>query len=86
MYVGVTNDLERRILEHRDGLVKGFTKRYNVKKLVYYEDCFSSLAAVNRERQIKGWRREKKNKLVETLNPGWQDLFVDYEIPHIRSG
>ncbi|MGB0718937.1 MAG: GIY-YIG nuclease family protein [Bdellovibrionales bacterium] len=86
MYVGVTNDLERRLQEHKSGLVKGFSKKYNLRKLVYFEDCFSSVAAIAREKEIKGWRREKKDKLVETLNPEWRDLSVDDETSHMCSG
>ncbi|NCC23365.1 MAG: GIY-YIG nuclease family protein [Alphaproteobacteria bacterium] len=74
MYVGVTNDLERRVREHQSGLVPGFTKKYNVRKLVYYDLAPDPEAAITREKQIKGWRREKKSALVETLNPRWEDL------------
>ncbi|MCB9995974.1 MAG: GIY-YIG nuclease family protein [Rhodospirillales bacterium] len=74
MYIGVTNDIERRVREHRSGLIPGFTKRYNVNKLVYFGQTGSIDAAITREKEIKKWRREKKNRLVETLNPDWQDL------------
>lgn len=74
IYIGITNDLERRIAEHRSGLIKGFTKKYNVTKLVYFEETCDVSAAITREKELKGWRREKKNALVETLNPTWQDL------------
>jgi putative endonuclease len=74
MYVGVTNDLMRRMYEHRSGLVEGFTRRYNINKLVYFEHTNDAIAAISREKEIKKWRREKKNRLVETINPQWNDL------------
>lgn len=74
MYVGVTSDLNRRVAEHRSGLIPGFTKTYNVHKLVYFEQTANPQDAIAREKQIKSWRREKKNALVETMNPDWQDL------------
>lgn len=77
MYVGVTNNLERRILEHKSGLVPGFSQKYKIKKLVYFEQTVSVDAAIVREKEIKKWRRAKKNKLVETLNPHWRDLGND---------
>ncbi len=79
MYVGVTNNLERRIYEHRNKLVDGFTKKYNVEKLVYFETASDVLAAIEREKQIKKWRREKKNHLVVGMNPEWKDLSVEWE-------
>ncbi|MDP3560189.1 MAG: GIY-YIG nuclease family protein [Legionellaceae bacterium] len=75
LYVGVTNDLMRRIYEHQHKLVKGFTQKYNVDRLVYYEACGNIVVAIEREKQIKGWSREKKNNLVYTFNPGWNDLY-----------
>ena len=74
MYVGVTNDLKRRILEHKNELIEGFTKRYHVHKLVYFEAFRVIDDAIAREKQIKGWKREKKNRLVETANANWHDL------------
>jgi putative endonuclease len=74
MYVGFTNDLNRRLFEHRNKFVKGFTEKYNVHKLVYYETTSDARSAIAREKEIKKWRREKKNRLVETTNPGWRDL------------
>lgn len=79
MYVGVTNNLERRIYEHRNNLVDGFTKKYNVEKLVYFETASDVLAAIEREKQIKKWRREKKNQLVIEMNPEWKDLSLEWE-------
>ena len=78
MYVGVTNDLERRIYEHKQKLVKGFTEKYNVKKLVYFEVTEDVNAAITREKEIKRWRREKKNNLVNRVNPEWKDLSLKW--------
>ena len=78
MYVGVTNDLARRLYEHKTGAVEGFTKRYNIDKLVYYEVGSDIREAIAREKQIKGWTRAKKNALVETMNPNWNDLSADW--------
>jgi len=81
MYVGVTNDLVRRVWEHRSGAVAGFTRRYGVDRLVYYEACVDPAGAISREKQIKGWARVKKVAMIESLNPTWNDLaehwFVD---------
>ena len=74
MYIGVTNNLIRRIHEHKNKLVDGFTKKYNVDKLVYFEYTTDVYAALEREKEIKKWRRDKKNKLVESENPQWKDL------------
>jgi putative endonuclease len=74
MYIGVTNNLERRMCEHKNMLVPGFSAKYNTGKLVYFEESPDPGAAIAREKQIKKWRREKKNALVETLNPNWKDL------------
>lgn len=76
MYIGVTNDLERRHWEHRLKMSPGFTQKYNVTKLVYYEEAPDIISAIAREKQLKGWRREKKNKLVEAMNPEWKDLSI----------
>ena len=75
LYVGVTNDLIRRIYEHKHKLTKGFTQKYNVDRLVYYEVCSDIVVAIEREKQIKGWSRDKKNALVQTINPDWNDLY-----------
>jgi len=75
----VTNDLSRRIFEHKNKLNNGFTKKYNLDKLVYFE-LFSEINdAIRREKELKKWRREKKNKLVETMNPLWRDLSLDFK-------
>jgi putative endonuclease len=78
IYVGITNDLERRIYEHKEKFVKGFTEKYNVNKLVDYEQTPDINAALNREKEIKKWRREKKNRLVVNTNPLWRDLSEDF--------
>ena len=74
VYVGVTNNLQRRIYEHKNKLVDGFTTKYNVSKLVYVEQTSDVVAAIGREKQLKGWRRTKKNELIQSLNPTWRDL------------
>ena len=74
MYVGVTNNLKRRIYEHKKKLVKGFTEKYNLNKLVYFEETQDVTSAIAREKEIKKWRREKKNQLVNRMNPNWKDL------------
>ena len=74
IYVGMTNDLERRIYEHKNKIFEGFSKKYNLNKLVYYEHTNDVNAAIRREKEIKKWRREKKNKLIESMNSEWKDL------------
>ena len=74
LYVGVTNDLERRVAEHVEELRPGFAARYHVKRLVYFEAFSDIETAIAREKQLKGWRRSKKIKLIESLNPNWNDL------------
>ena len=74
IYVGVTNDLIRRVKEHQDKIIPGFTKKYNLKNLVYYETAENPYSAIMREKQIKSWRRNKKIKLIESVNPSWRDL------------
>ena len=74
LYTGVTNNLERRIYEHKHHLVKGFTSKYKIGKLVYFEETNDIHAAISREKQIKGWLRKKKIALIESINPGWKDL------------
>jgi len=76
MYIGVTNDLQRRIYEHKNELIDGFTKKYHTHKLVYYEEFRDIKNAIKREKSLKGLLRIKKNALVETINPQWNDLSV----------
>jgi putative endonuclease len=75
LYVGVTNDLVRRIYEHREGLAEGFTRQYGVKTLVWFETSPSIEAAIAHEKQIKNWKREWKLELIEETNPEWIDLY-----------
>ncbi|MGB3488645.1 MAG: GIY-YIG nuclease family protein [Xanthobacteraceae bacterium] len=77
LYVGVTNDLVRRVYEHREGLTAGFTRKYAVKRLVYFEPHESILAAIQREKNIKHWSREWKIDLIVRNNPDWRDLYDD---------
>ncbi|MCK7615241.1 GIY-YIG nuclease family protein [Roseibium sediminicola] len=76
LYTGVTTDLSRRVYEHREGLIEGFSNRYGTKTLVWYEIYDELVPAIMREKQIKRWRRQWKFDLIETLNPDWQDLFL----------
>ena len=93
LYTGVTNDLGRRVREHKAGESEGFTKRYRVHRLVFFESFRDVRAAIAREKQIKLWRREKKVALIEAQNPTWEDLAAEWEessdekqIPRLRSG
>ncbi|TAL67747.1 MAG: GIY-YIG nuclease family protein [Bacteroidetes bacterium] len=74
-YIGVTNDLSRRVYEHRNGLVEGFTSKYKVNNLVYYETFEDIRYAIQREKQLKNWHREWKKNLIEKENPEWKDLY-----------
>jgi len=74
LYIGVTNNLERRCYEHKQKLIKGFTEKYNINKLVYYEETKDIKEAITREKQLKGWLRQKKIALIESINPTWKDL------------
>jgi putative endonuclease len=78
LYTGVTNDIERRVFEHKHKLVKGFTSKYNLHRLAYYEDTNDIREAIAREKQIKGWLRIKKINLIESINPEWKDLAEDW--------
>ena len=73
LYIGVTNDLRRRLIEHKNEIADGFTKRYHLHKLVYYEKYSEINDAISREKQLKGWSRRKKNALIEKRNPDWDD-------------
>jgi putative endonuclease len=75
LYVGVTSDLIKRIYEHKNKLVEGFSQKYNLNKIVYYEICGDMYTAISREKQIKGWLRSKKIELIKTMNPVWKDLY-----------
>ena len=78
LYTGVTDDLVRRVYEHKNKLIKGFTQRYNITRLVYYEITSDVKAAIQREKQIKGWLRKKKVALIEAANPKWKDLSEEW--------
>ena len=78
LYIGVTNDVERRIYEHKNNLIEGFTSKYNLHKLVYLEDYRNIKEALIREKQLKGWNRTKKEQLINSLNPSWMDLSEDW--------
>ena len=77
LYTGVTNDLRRRTYEHKNRLIEGFTKRYNIDKLVYFESTMDIREAIQREKQIKGWTRKKKDDLIATMNPEWNELCLE---------
>ena len=80
LYIGVTNNLQRRIYEHKNKLIKGFTAKYNVDKLVYFEEYNEPKYAIAREKQLKGWKREKKNFLIEKVNFEWKDLSEEWVV------
>jgi putative endonuclease len=90
LYIGVTTDLRTRIWQHRTGACEGFTKRYRVNRLVYFEPFHGISAAIDREKAIKGWTRQRKISLLEAANPAWVDLaagwFDDHVDPSLRSG
>jgi putative endonuclease len=75
IYVGITNDLIRRVYEHKNKLIEGFTEKYNVDKLVYYELFNDPINAITREKQLKGYSRKKKIELINSFNPEWKDLY-----------
>ena len=78
IYTGVTNDLIRRVYEHRNNILpSSFTAKYNVHKLVYYEETKDINSAIEREKQIKSWNRKRKNQLINSINPSWQDLYEE---------
>ena len=77
LYIGVTNDLVRRVWQHRQGAIPGFTKRYGLKRLVWFEQHASIEAAIRREKTMKSWPRAWKLAVIETGNPGWRDLWDD---------
>ncbi len=73
LYIGITSNLEKRMVEHKEGLIRGFTKQYSVHRLVYFESYDDVRNAIHREKQLKGWRREKKIALIGNVNAGWKD-------------
>ena len=78
IYVGMTNNLRRRMYEHKNKIFEGFTKKYNVNKLVWYDTTVDVIEAIRKEKEIKKWRRKKKNRLVETINSDWRDLSKEF--------
>jgi putative endonuclease len=78
IYIGVTNDLERRVYQHKNKLIEGFTSRYNITKLVYFEETNDIEAAIAREKQLKNWHRTQKLALINQLNPTWLDLSLNW--------
>ena len=78
LYIGVTNNLERRLYEHKKGLIDGFSKKYNVNNLVYYESTQDVISAIGREKQLKAWSRSKKEALINSVNPLWNDLSAEW--------
>ena len=81
LYTGVTNDILQRMLAHKQGTGSKFAKRYNINRLVYFEETDEAYAAIAREKQIKGWKRQKKLELIESINPDWKDLSSDWFEP-----
>ena len=79
LYVGVTNNLERRVYEHKQKILEGFTKKYNVNKLVYFETAEDAYNAINREKQLKNLLRRKKEELINSMNPTWKDLSEEWD-------
>jgi putative endonuclease len=77
LYIGVTNDLVKRVYEHKNGLIEGFSKKYGVHMLVYYEQTNDSYSAIEREKRLKKWKRQWKIELIQKSNPGWRDLYFD---------
>jgi putative endonuclease len=75
LYIGMTNDLTRRVYEHKQGLIKGFTKTYQVHNLLYFEEFSEVTDAIVREKRVKKWERKWKIRLIETMNPEWKDLY-----------
>ena len=78
LYVGVTNNIKRRVYEHKHHLIPGFTDKYRIERLLYVETANDPLSAIKREKQIKAWRREKKVSLIDSINPQWNDLSQDW--------
>ena len=79
LYIGVTGNLPRRLYEHRNHLVDGFSSKYNTEKLVYFEETTDVYSAISREKQLKGWTRKKKNELIVKMNPEWKDLSANWD-------
>ncbi len=80
LYIGITHDLAKRVYQHKHDLIEGFTKKYKCHKLVYFEETNDVLSAISREKQLKKWRREKKEFLINQMNPSFKDLSLEWEI------
>jgi putative endonuclease len=78
LYIGVTSNIKKRFWEHKNHLVPGFTEKYRIEKLLYFETIGDAISAINREKQMKKWRREKKVKLIDSINPRWTDISQDW--------
>ena len=78
LYIGITSELEQRVYQHKNKLIKGFTEKYNVNKLIYFEESIDPESAILREKQLKGWTRKKKEMLINKMNPEWRDLSLDF--------
>jgi len=78
LYIGVTGNLEKRVFEHKNKMHAGFTSKYKLDRLVYFEEGGEVLGAIEREKELKGWRRSKKLALIESLNPDWKDLSLEW--------
>jgi putative endonuclease len=74
LYIGITNDIKKRVYQHKNHLIPGFTNKYNIDRLLYVERVSDPISAISREKQIKKWRREKKVALIDSMNPDWKDL------------
>jgi putative endonuclease len=77
LYIGVSNSLKARVSQHKEGEIEGFTKKYSCNKLIYYEHFTDVYCAIAREKQLKKWNRKKKQEIIKTLNPHWNDLYED---------
>lgn len=86
LYIGMTNNVERRVFEHKRGEIEGFSREYHCSRLVYYESFDDVHKAIGREKQLKGWRREKKVALIEATNPRWADLAEKWGAPMLFAG
>ncbi len=78
LYIGVTSELEQRVYQHKNKLTKGFTEKYNVEKLIYFKETTDPMSAIEREKQLKGWTRKKKENLIKRMNPEWNDLSLEF--------
>jgi len=80
LYIGVTDNLVKRVYQHKNNLIEGFTKKYKCHKLIFFEETPDVISAISREKQLKRWRREKKEFLINRMNPKWEDLSIKWEL------